>query len=189
VVFVKHFCRERAALRDADRDSFRSLVRNAPIRRRGTVRCAPRMALSTGVSPTAKLDAVEGDREPVEAISAVTLRTSDMGASVAFYRAMGFQLLYGGPGAPFTSFRAGPGYLNLQADHAAPATGANWGRVVLWVDDVDRAYRRALDSGLTPEAAPADAEWGERYFHLRDPDGHELSFARPSRDDTPSQPG
>jgi uncharacterized glyoxalase superfamily protein PhnB len=26
---------------------------------------------------------------------------------------------------------------------------------------------------------PRDAPWGERYFHMRDPDGHELSFARP----------
>src|ERR1700737_4496053 len=26
---------------------------------------------------------------------------------------------------------------------------------------------------------PHDAEWGERFFHLIDPDGHELSFARP----------
>jgi hypothetical protein len=24
--------------------------------------------------------------------------------------------------------------------------------------------------------------WGERYFHLTDPDGHALSFARPLRD-------
>jgi uncharacterized glyoxalase superfamily protein PhnB len=31
---------------------------------------------------------------------------------------------------------------------------------------------------LAPEE-PRDAEWGERYFHLTDPDGHELSFARP----------
>jgi len=35
----------------------------------------------------------------------------------------------------------------------------------------------ALDPGTTP----ADAEWGERYFHLTDPDGHEISFARPLR--------
>ena len=28
-------------------------------------------------------------------------------------------------------------------------------------------------------APPRDAEWGERYFHILDPDGHELSFARP----------
>jgi uncharacterized glyoxalase superfamily protein PhnB len=28
---------------------------------------------------------------------------------------------------------------------------------------------------------PRDAEWGERFFHLTDPDGHELSFAWPLR--------
>jgi hypothetical protein len=30
---------------------------------------------------------------------------------------------------------------------------------------------------------PRDAEWGERYFHLHDPDGHELSFAQPVAQD------
>jgi uncharacterized glyoxalase superfamily protein PhnB len=25
------------------------------------------------------------------------------------------------------------------------------------------------------QVAPRDAEWGERFFHLTDPDGHELS--------------
>jgi uncharacterized glyoxalase superfamily protein PhnB len=44
---------------------------------------------------------------------------------------------------------------------------------------VDALHARALAAGLAPEAPPRDAEWGERYFHLRDPDGHELSFARP----------
>ena len=34
-------------------------------------------------------------------------------------------------------------------------------------------------AGLAPMTEPADAPWGERYFHVRDPDGHELSFARP----------
>ncbi len=38
---------------------------------------------------------------------------------------------------------------------------------------------RAVEAGFEPETAPADAPWGERYFHLVDPDGHELSFARP----------
>src|SRR4030095_7110438 len=57
--------------------------------------------------------------------------------------------------------------------------GAIWGRVVFWVDDVDAMYRRAVAAGFDPESAPADAPWGERYFHIRDRDGHELSFARP----------
>src|SRR6476619_5318753 len=42
-------------------------------------------------------------------------------------------------------------------------------------------YERALAAGCQPTTAPHDAEWGERFFHLIDPDGHELSFARPLR--------
>jgi uncharacterized glyoxalase superfamily protein PhnB len=26
---------------------------------------------------------------------------------------------------------------------------------------------------------PRDAQWGERFFHVTDPDGHEISFAWP----------
>jgi catechol 2,3-dioxygenase-like lactoylglutathione lyase family enzyme len=117
--------------------------------------------------------------EPVERISAVTLLTVDMNAAVAFYLALGFHLLYGGPADPFTSFRVGDGYLNLQRDTTRRADSLIWGRVVFWVDDVDAMYRRALAARFDPETSPSDAPWGERYFHIRDPDGHELSFARP----------
>jgi len=27
--------------------------------------------------------------------------------------------------------------------------------------------------------SPKDAPWGERFFHVTDPDGHEISFAEP----------
>jgi catechol 2,3-dioxygenase-like lactoylglutathione lyase family enzyme len=117
--------------------------------------------------------------EPVERISAVTLLTGRMAEAVAFYQMLGFRLLYGGREAPFTSFRVGDGYLNLQTGATAPHRESIWGRVIFWVTDVDATYQRALQAGFTPEAAPADASWGERYFHIRDPDGHELSFARP----------
>jgi uncharacterized glyoxalase superfamily protein PhnB len=40
-------------------------------------------------------------------------------------------------------------------------------------------YQRAWAAGLQSSTEPRDAEWAERYFHLTDPDGHELSFARP----------
>jgi uncharacterized glyoxalase superfamily protein PhnB len=33
------------------------------------------------------------------------------------------------------------------------------------------------EKGFHPDS-PKDASWGERYFPIRDPDGHELSFAR-----------
>ena len=116
---------------------------------------------------------------PVESISAVTLATVDMTESVAFYQALGFHLLYGGPDAPFTSFGVGTGFINLQLDADRPPPSGIWGRVVLWVDDVDAMYDRCLVAGFAPDGEPADAPWGERYFHVRDPSGHELSFARP----------
>ncbi len=122
---------------------------------------------------------MDAQPDPIESISAVTLLTVDMNKAVNFYRALGFHLLYGGTGAPFTSFRVGAGYLNLQFDPAGSARTAIWGRVVFWVDDVDAMYQRALEARFVPQGAPTDASWGERYFHLQDPDGHELSFARP----------
>jgi catechol 2,3-dioxygenase-like lactoylglutathione lyase family enzyme len=122
---------------------------------------------------------MEAQQQPVESISAVTLLTVNMLDAVVFYQALGFHLLYGGPEAPFTSFRVGTGYLNLQLDTVGSPRRAVWGRVVFWLADVDAMYRRALAAGFDPESAPADAPWGERYFHIRDRDGHELSFARP----------
>jgi len=122
--------------------------------------------------------------EPIEAISAVTLLTADMAAAVSFYDALGFQVVAGGGGAEFTTFRAGgsgavPNFLNVQLDPDHDPTGPIWGRVIFWVDDVDAVHARARASGFTPGTSPADAPWGERYFHIRDPDGHELSFAKP----------
>ncbi|WP_238587031.1 VOC family protein [Cupriavidus sp. IDO] len=113
----------------------------------------------------------------ITSIDAITLATHDMSRAVAFYQALGFQIRYGGADAEFTSFHAGKGYLNLIAQ---PATRqwSWWGRVIFHVEDVDAVYDRALERGLHPEAAPRDAEWGERYFHISDPDGHELSFAK-----------
>jgi catechol 2,3-dioxygenase-like lactoylglutathione lyase family enzyme len=132
-----------------------------------------------GRAGSGRLSAVEGARAGIRSISAVTLITADMRAAVHFYEAMGFPLLYGGADATFTSFRVGEGFLNLQLDPAFSRADQVWGRVIFWVDDVDATYARALEAGLAPEMPPADAAWGERYFHLRDRDGHELSFARP----------
>jgi catechol 2,3-dioxygenase-like lactoylglutathione lyase family enzyme len=118
------------------------------------------------------------DRPRFRAISAITLVTRDMARAVHFYRALGFGLVSGGAGSAFTSFAVGDGYLNLIT--APPdARWGWWGRVIVHVDDVDALHARVLSAGLAPHAAPRDAEWGERYFHLTDPDGHELSFARP----------
>lgn len=46
----------------------------------------------------------------------------------------------------------------------------------LYVEHVDEYWHYLSSKGFNPPE-PRDAEWGERYFHLDDPDGHELSFA------------
>ncbi len=116
----------------------------------------------------------------IESISAVTLGTHDMRRTVRFYRSLGFDILHGGEASSFTSFRAGMGYLNLIA-RPDEQRWSWWGRIIFYVADVDALYNRALAAGCQPATVPRDAEWGERYFHLIDPDGHELSFARPLR--------
>jgi catechol 2,3-dioxygenase-like lactoylglutathione lyase family enzyme len=111
-------------------------------------------------------------------LSAVTLAVSDMARSVRFYRALGFEVRYGGEGAGFTSFTVGNSFLNLDGSLEYSGVG-RWGRAIFYVSNVDAVYERALAAGLHPSAPPRDAEWGERYFHILDPDGHEISIARP----------
>jgi catechol 2,3-dioxygenase-like lactoylglutathione lyase family enzyme len=114
----------------------------------------------------------------VERISAVTLRVANMGASVRFYRdVLGLEIIYGGEEAFFSSLRTKDGrnpILNLE--QGKPAT--EWGRLIFYVVDVDASWTYLKGRGFEPER-PREASWGERYFHMPDPDGHELSFARP----------
>jgi catechol 2,3-dioxygenase-like lactoylglutathione lyase family enzyme len=117
--------------------------------------------------------------DAIEGLNAVTLATADMAASVRFYEAAGFGVLVGGPTASFTSFRAGAGFLNLQLDAAHAPVPAIWGRAIFWVADVDATYAALTAAGFNPSMPPSDAPWGERYFHVLDPSGHEISFARP----------
>ncbi len=122
----------------------------------------------------------------IECVSAVTLATHDMARTVRFYRALGFPVIHGGEEASFTSFRAGTGYLNLTVQ-PPERQWSWWGRAIFHVSDVDTLYAQALDHGIRPDTPPRDAEWGERYFHVTDPDGHELSFARPLSAETQTQ--
>jgi uncharacterized glyoxalase superfamily protein PhnB len=114
----------------------------------------------------------------IKGISAVTLATHDMRRAVRFYRLLGLPVINGGEAAAFTSFRAGDNFLNLIAQ-PAERRWSWWGRLILYHSDVDALYTRLVAAGCRPDAAPRDAEWGERFFHITDPDGHELSFARP----------
>ena len=121
-----------------------------------------------------------------------------MGRSCRFYsRLPGFRLVYGGSASSFSTFEVGKGskvYLNLELEEPKPDDGsvqsggikrvADFGRVIFHTRDVDAIYQlmkqdRNISQAAIIENEPIDAPWGERYFHLREPDGYQLSFAQP----------
>ena len=114
----------------------------------------------------------------IEKISAVTLTVASMRNSVRFYRdVLGMEIIYGDEDGCFSSLRTKDVedvILNLEQGN--PVT--RWGRMIFYVADVDAFWTYLHGQGFHPES-PRDASWGERYFHMPDPDGHELSFARP----------
>mmetsp|Transcript_34704 Transcript_34704/g.98501 ORF Transcript_34704/g.98501 Transcript_34704/m.98501 type:complete len:176 (-) Transcript_34704:113-640(-) len=133
----------------------------------------------------------EADEVRITGINALTLATSDMAASHGFYSSLDLNCTFGGPGAEFTTFGSAGGpsggdnsfHVNLffAPTYKKPSGGAwnAWGRSIFYVTDVDAFYQRIVGNGLKPEAPPQDASWGERYFQILDPMGHELSFAKP----------
>ena len=124
----------------------------------------------------------------VTKISAVTLLISDMKKSVDFYSKIpNFQIVYGGSDSQFTSFlidNMSMSYLNLKLDKTH---STDFGRIIFYVDDVDKFFTYMQNDQTISilgklESKPQDATWGERFFHVLDPDGYKMSFATPIGD-------
>ena len=118
-------------------------------------------------------------------ISAVTLLVSDMKRSVEFYSKIpNFKVVYGGSDNQFTSFLiddVAKSYLNLKLNETRLP---NFGRIIFYVDDVDELFAYMENDEIISvlgklESKPQDATWGERFFHMLDPDGYKMSFATP----------
>jgi catechol 2,3-dioxygenase-like lactoylglutathione lyase family enzyme len=135
----------------------------------------------------------------VHKISGITLRIKEMDRSCRFYSQIpGFSLVYGGSfNDIFSTYEIGESndskiYLNLEL--ISPTNGRNnqddhtttsrkhFGRIIFHTDNVDKLYdyfknNESISAEVIFENAPTDAPWGERYFHIREPDGYQLSFA------------
>ena len=117
----------------------------------------------------------------------------------------GFRLTYGGNRSDdFTTFEIGKGsmttmYLNLELIEEEENDGSDFykksniekvkvnedfGRVIFHTENVDGLYSHMredeyISKSIVFENAPTNAPWGERFFHIREPNGYELSFAQP----------
>ncbi len=61
-----------------------------------------------------------------------------------------------------------------------------FGRIIFHTEDVDKLYfylkkNQDISTAMLIEDEPRNAPWGERYFHIREPDGYQLSFAELSK--------
>ncbi len=57
----------------------------------------------------------------------------------------------------------------------------------IYVEDVDKAFQRAIDAGAKPSMPVMDMFWGDRYGKVTDPFGHHWSLATHKQDVTPEQ--
>jgi catechol 2,3-dioxygenase-like lactoylglutathione lyase family enzyme len=129
-------------------------------------------------------------------ISAVTLVVKNMEKSCNFCsRIPGLRLEYGGTATDtFTSFEVGVGndmHLNLElriddANLENLKKQTDFGRIIFHTNDADRLYSYLKNDDnilklISFENSPKDVPWGERFFHIRDPDSYQLSFAKPIR--------
>src|SRR5919197_3982547 len=137
-------------------------------------------------------------------ISAITLKVKDMEKSCSLYSMIpGFRLTYGGESSDsFTTFEIGKGskrtYLNLERiedDEDSPdfykkfnlgktKESRDFGRVIFHTENVDKLYSYMKQDEyilkyIVFENEPTNAPWGERFFHIREPNGYQLSFAQP----------
>jgi uncharacterized glyoxalase superfamily protein PhnB len=75
-------------------------------------------------------------------------------------------------------------YINNNNNQQDKINTRHFGRIIFHSEDIDRLYsymknNQSISKMICFENEPTDAPWGERYFHIREPDGYQLSFAMP----------
>ncbi|MFJ4233423.1 VOC family protein [Cellulosimicrobium cellulans] len=116
-------------------------------------------------------------------IGRTVLLCRDLDASAAFWAdGFGFGTLFRGETEGFPLLHVGPGrvdepglWLVPLPDGGAPLVRHGLPNLVLYVDDLDATLARLAAVGVEPFVGPdADAESGDRFAHVNDPDGHRV---------------
>ena len=125
-------------------------------------------------------------------ISAITIFTKNMKNSCMFYSNIPkFELTYGGPDTNFSTFRISESpemFLNIELSTSnlknENISDNDYCRIIFHTEDVDALYYYLRNDDTVSnlgkfETKPTDAEWGERFFQMQDPDGYPIVFATP----------
>ena len=110
-------------------------------------------------------------------LNQVTLPSTDVARSVAFYRALGFtQIVSNLPSYARFECPVGAATFSLHQVASVPEKSG----VVVYFEcvDLDATCRLLKDRGFIFDAAPTDQPWLWREAYLRDPDGNVICLYR-----------
>jgi catechol 2,3-dioxygenase-like lactoylglutathione lyase family enzyme len=110
-------------------------------------------------------------------LNQVTLPSTDVARSSAFYRAVGFtQIVSHLPTyARFECAAGGSTFSLHRVESVAPDSGVI---VYFECDNLDATFQALTARGFVFDSAPTDQAWLWREAYLRDPDGNTLCFYR-----------
>ncbi|MBG0563061.1 VOC family protein [Actinoplanes aureus] len=125
-------------------------------------------------------------------LNAIGLAVADMATSLAFYRLLGMEFAEGAEQAPHVEVTLSGGVRLMWDTHALIKTfdsgftppGPDGARISLAFEcagpaEVDAVYRRLVEAGHAGVMEPWDAEWGQRYAVVHDPDGNGVDLYAP----------
>jgi PhnB protein len=126
------------------------------------------------------------------------LAVSDGARAIDFYkRAFGAHELYRMEGPPgkiaHAEIKIGDSIIMLGDEmpgggcRAPQVLGGTSVNLFLYVNDVDAAFKKAVDAGAKVAMPVADMFWGDRYGKLTDPFGHSWSMATHKEDLAPEE--
>jgi uncharacterized glyoxalase superfamily protein PhnB len=117
----------------------------------------------------------------VPVLNAIGIASSDMARSIAFYRAIGFDVADTPDEGHIDTFLPNGVRFMLDSEDVIRSFMPDWQRedgnqlsIALECEspaEIDEVYARVIAAGFDGEMEPWDAFWGQRYAILIDPDG------------------
>ncbi len=126
------------------------------------------------------------------------LTVNDCARAIDFYKdAFGAQEIMRMDGPPgkigHAEIKIGDSFLMLSdempggGNRSPKSLGGTTASVFLYVNDVDSAYKKAVEAGATGDMPPTDMFWGDRFGKLTDPFGHTWAMATHKEDVAPEE--
>lgn len=76
---------------------------------------------------------------------------------------------------------------SMQGARTAKEFGGSPASVMLYVEDVDKFFEKALGAGAKQLMPPTDMFWGDRFGRLEDPEGYQWAVATHKEDLSPEE--